>query len=430
VAIETAMVDRTAERVMLEHYFKVPTSGLNDEEVMMMYDEVASRLPQEAQSNLAAAVEKMRVWHEAEGPTASISPAYKSGGPSSAQATIMAPDPAEGFGATVGAQGNNATRFFVGSGEVQKVYEYQRSYTNPTLLSEITPSVPASSFGETFSVSGNWMAVTGDGGFGSPGKVFLFKKVGGTWTEQAILTGPNGEEFFGLDVVLEGNTLAVVSADLFNFSTTVLVYRLTGNNWQFKQAFSRPGEFYIDLDIDKTGNRIIAGGFTNLDLFAVNASIFALNAGTWSFEQTIFPSDTAAALLSNVAIDQGKAVLGAFEPGDKQYLFTLNGGTWSLAQELITPTGNLMGGSVVGVEGNQIIVGIASTDNSSPEAIYLFKKQGGTFSLTRTFTPNDGGVDVILSDAIIRGNTIVVGSRGDFDVPGASGRGVVFKISN
>jgi len=413
------------ERLVLDRYFRVKTEGLSDEAVTAKYKEILSLMPEHAQINLNKAVNKA-------GTRQSLIPSSqpqlrRSRTKSQTEAVINAPVPAERFAASIALAGN---RIYAGSSEVQEVYEYQNSLKGkrtPSLISTITPSVPAEDFGEVVSVSGQWMAVAATGAFGSPGQVFMFKRIGGNWVEQTILTGPATSQGFGLDLVLKGNTLAVVSLDFATFEGTISVFNLSGNQWMLVDELTRPGNFWLGVDLDVIGKRSIAPGVVNLDPTIARASIFSLRSSNWTFEQELIITDTAASFAGDAVISLGRVIITTFEPGDRQYLFTLNGGTWSFAQELVHPLGSFGNNRTADIQANRIVIGAAAVNGLS-ESIYVFDKQGSTFNLTKTLTPADDGVDVLLDEVIIRGNNIAAGCRGDFTTPGSSGRIYIFKM--
>lgn len=416
------------ERLILDRYFHIRAEGLTDEEVSAKYNETLSLLPEEAQINLNEAVNKMGARREANQSNATPSALRRGFFPRpERQFAIDAPAPARRFSQRVVLA---PFRIYAGAEELQKVYEYSNSpsgLVTPTLISTITPSVPAEGFGGEFAVSGNWMAVAASGAFGDPGQVFMFKRIGGNWVEQAILSGPAGNVAFGLSVSMESNTLAVTSIDLATFEGTISVFKRMGNQWQLQDELERPGNFWLNVDLDVTGNRLVAGSLVNVDPLNVTASIFSRTGSNWAFEQDLFVADTTAAFLSEAFINLGRVVLTAFAPGDKQYLFTHNGSSWSFAQDLVHPLGAIDNNRTANIQGNKIVIGAAADNVSNlSESVYVFEKKGSTFNLTQTLTPNDGGADVILSTVDIFGNNVALGCFGED--PSLSGRFYVIKL--
>ncbi|MEO0580671.1 MAG: hypothetical protein AAF135_00480 [Bacteroidota bacterium] len=419
--------DHEVERLILERYFRIETSSLHDEALMSRYNEVLSTLPPKAQASLTDVVARVHASHEATG-TNQLARLRRKGG-SKSQTAIAAPVPAERFAADVDISLN---RIYAGSQAEQSVYEFLNSSSAP-LLNTITPNVPAEGFGESFSVSGNWMAVGATGAFGDPGQVFIFKKMEGSWVEQQILTGPITDNAFGVALELKGNTLVVTSFGPLDPMTstiagTISVFRRIGNQWQLVDTITRPDNLWLEVDLNLTGTRIVASSIINFDLAVIRASVFSLTPSGYTFDQEIIVPNTDAALPGDVRLSFNRILLTSFEPGDRQFLFTLNGGNWTFAQELIHPLGDFGTNRAGDIQANRIVIGAGSGNDSIPEAVYAFDKQGGTFNLTETFIPADAGVDLALGEIAIQGNNIVVGSRGDFQVPGSTGRVVVFKM--
>lgn len=414
------------EKLVLDRYFHVSTNGLTDKEVTAKYDEMVSRLPEEAQINLTQSINKMGARHEAALSTPAPSTYRFSPPRPERQFAIEAPVPARRFSQSVALA---PLRVYAGSEEVQKVYEYTNppsGLVTPTLISTITPSVPAEAFGGSIAVSGNWMAVGAPGVFGDPGQVFLFKHIGGNWVEQAILSAPGGNVSFGLSLSLKGNTLAVVSIDLTTLEGTISVFKYAGNQWQLQNELERPGNFWLNVDLDVTGNRLVAASLVNFNFTTLTASVFSRTGSNWAFEQELVVADTAAAAIAGAVINLGRVVITAFEPGDRQYLFTHNGNNWSFAQDLVHP-GSIDNNRSADIQGNKIVIGAAAGNaDNLPESVYVFEKQGATFNLTQTLTPNDGGVDVTLSSIDILGNNVAFGCFGED--PSNSGRFYVIKL--
>jgi len=418
---------RSLERLILERYFLTPTDGLAEKEIAEKYNEMASLLPEETQSKLNDLLERAEAQQRAyAGSTDQLN--FRS---SQSESILTGQDQDFGISVTV-----FANRIYVGSPNEQKVYEYKVTGGTPTLQGEITPSMPAEEFGFSISVFGNRMAIAAPGSFveEDPGQIFVFKKQGNTWVEQAILNGPDGEANFGSAVVLKANTLVASSSGLTppfpepSIGGTISVFKRTGNDWTLSASLFQPGKEWSELDLDDSGNRIVANSIT-LDggTFDLSTSTFSKVSNVWGFEQElVLPSE--AFFNFDVAIDGDEIVVTTFEPGDRQWLFTRNGGTWEFAQELVYPVAAPSdGGANVDIKSGRIVIGQSAFDGAISDAVYAFDKAGGTYQLAETFTPSDGAVNVFIADIEIRSNRIVIGCPRAFTAPDAPGKAYVFK---
>ena len=73
----------------------------------------------------------------------------------------------------------------------------------------------------------------------------------------------------------------------------------------------------------------------------------------------------------------------------------------------------------------KIVIGAASDINFISDAIYVYEKSGGNWSLSETLTMADNGADKRIWNVAISGNTIVAGLPGSGSTP-APGSASVF----
>lgn len=155
------------------------------------------------------------------------------------------------------------------------------------------------------------------------------------------------------------------------------------------------------------------------------AATVALDPGDLSpgdnFGQAVAISgDTAV-----VSAHQAAAAAGAV------YVFVKQGGTWSLQQKLVPDDGNPddVFGTFVAIDGDSVIVG-APQHASQSGAAYVFVRGGSTWSQQQKLVAADGeaqdrfGIGVAIS-----GDTVVVGASGDDDVAVDAGAAYTFTRS-
>jgi len=95
------------------------------------------------------------------------------------------------------------------------------------------------SFGRSVAIDGNYAVIGAYGFLSGQGKAYVFVRTGNAWTEQAILTLPNGAAYdsFGGSVALSGDYLLVGASDKdVNGNTdqgAAYLYQRSGVGWSF-----------------------------------------------------------------------------------------------------------------------------------------------------------------------------------------------------
>ncbi len=147
------------------------------------------------------------------------------------------------------------------------VHIYQKSGTwnyDEMLLASDTSSNNEFGLGMAISNDENILLI------GAPGKnegqVYALSPGGGTWTENAILTKPNGPIYskFGQSLALDSAGTAAVVGAWLNGSGGIYYYeRSGGSNWQFKQTLNttdgRQEHLGYDVAMSGNGDMVIGG---------------------------------------------------------------------------------------------------------------------------------------------------------------------------
>lgn len=305
------------------------------------------------------------------------------------------------------------------------------SFISQEAYLKATPTTSTSQYGQAVAASGHTVAVgsaLANGGTGADsGVVEVFVRTGGVWTLEAVLTPANAGpgDGFGHAVALSGDTLVVGAP-----AEDSLV---TGIN-------DGPG----------TDNGAIDSGA---------AYIFVRNAGIWTQQAYIKPSNTGAgdAFGHSVAVSGNRVVVGAnqeqsqgtgvdspFESDNSQdasgaaYIFDRSGGAWTQAAYLKasnTDQGDRFGAAVA-VSGDTVAIGAEweasagpgvnpgnESDNSliKSGAVYVFAKASGVWSqqaFIKASNPDQG--DQFARALSLSGDTLAVGA----DSESGSGLGV------
>jgi hypothetical protein len=323
------------------------------------------------------------------------------------------------------------------------VYIFRR--TNGTWAQEAYLKAPNAEaydyFGYSVAVSGNTVAVgahnedsnqttitngataSADNSASFAGAVYIFRRTGVTWTQEAYLKAPNADEYdnFGVSVAVSGDTV-VVGAYLENSNQTtitngatasadnsasnagaVYIFRRTGVNWAQEAYLKAPNaEAY-----DYFGYSVAVSG----DTVAVGAYYEASN------QTTITNGATAST-------DNSTPGAGAV------YIFRRTGVNWAQEAYLKAPNADEYDnfGNSVAVSGDTVAVGAiyeasnqttitngatASTDNSTPGAgaVYIFRRTSVTWTQDAYLkAPNADEYDNFGYSVAVSGDTVAVGA--------------------
>ena len=284
--------------------------------------------------------------------------------------------------------------------------------------------------GDTTITNGNIAPI--DNGSVNSGAVYVYKRTGATWDQEAYIKAANNDldDEFGYVVAISGDTLAVssviegsnettitngatASADNSNAASgAVYVYKRTEFDWA-QEAYIKAANGEAD---DRFGEAI--------DIFG-NTLVVGVPAED-SNETTITNGTTASADNSTV---QSGAV----------YVYKRTDATWAQEAYIKAPnadSGDLFGSSVAYTWENglmaPLVVGspeedsnqttitngeTASADDSSTEsgAVYVFVRADGTNWSQQAYlkAPNNGSSDRFGSKVEVSGQNIVVGAIGE-----------------
>ncbi len=270
-------------------------------------------------------------------------------------------------------------------------------------------------FGASVSISGDLIAVGAPGGEFDPSQVYVFRRDGATWTEEAVLVGDDTDydDAFGRAVSANGD-LVVVGAyhddHAGDTSGSAYVFRYDGEGWaqDAKLTAPNPGPgqaFGLSVSID--GTMPIVGRNGGVDLFVYEAV-------DWVRETEL--SAPAAGFGRSVAIHDDMVVAGA--PFDDHagtfsgsaYLFKPLGSDWhDIARYVASDaTSGQYFGFSVGVSGDTAVVGGGG-------AAYVFDT---TLSIP---TVSSWGVIILAFALLLAGSVILHRRRHTSQAPGAPG---------
>lgn len=261
------------------------------------------------------------------------------------------------------------------------------------------------------------------GSVNSEGAVFVFKRTGATWSQEAYLKAPNsyGNQYFGSELDLNGNTIVVGTSNetsnqnyitngtsastnrTLNYAGAAYVFKRNGSTW-YSEAYIKPA----NMDqYDEFGTSVAI----DVDTIAVTSRYEASN-------------------LTTVTNGTGASSNNSFSSCGAAYVYKRNANTWY--QEAYIKASNsyasLGYGNSLDIDGDTLVVG-ASQENSPSNvivngtgssidqsdggngAVYVYKRTGSTWVQQAYIkaSNSDGGDDFGASISI-ESDTLAVGA--------------------
>lgn len=339
--------------------------------------------------------------------------------------------------AVAGAPGTPSNAPPAGSAVIFEVFNgawTQHSTLAPT-------SAPAGQrFGASVAMHGNTILV-GDPEFQGKGAVFVFVRAGpesSIWSEQARLMADDAADFdnFGAAVAFEGNT-AFVGAPLDDDggerSGSVYVYKRTGSAWMQEAKLHAPtpsaeDRFGHALALD--GSRALVGAPhatfpSNAPGFAV---VFEKLGGTWTATETLQPTSVLAGdgFGSAVAITGGQALVGApfhdalGSQAGAGFVFELVKAAWHERATLLDAEGAAgdQAGQAVALVDGVAFLGAPFADGAQPDTgrVLVWQRSDGSWVPRATVAPSTAaGGDHFGHAVAATALRLVAGSPGDDD---------------
>ncbi len=248
-----------------------------------------------------------------------------------------------------------------------------------------------------------------------PGFALVFARSGGTWVEQARLTGtvPGAGDQFGGSVDLSGDTIAVSALDGTH------VFTRTGTAWSRQDRLTPAGSVALDGDTLLTGVTGATGG---------SAVVFTRAAGTWTQQAVLAPTPAGTLFGSAVDLDGDTAVVADLRDSTVQpsagavFVFERSGTTWTQAAKLAasSPTADLRFGTAVSVDGDHLVAtrsGGGGETEDEPGIAWVFENTAGGWMETSQLTSADpAAADNFGRSAALDAGTIAIPAAGTASV--------------
>jgi hypothetical protein len=318
------------------------------------------------------------------------------------------------------------------------------------------------------SADGNTLAVgaptASNSGGASAGKVYIFTRTGGVWSEQAKLQASDPGAGFRFGVVAlskDGNTLAVGSwlAENSGGSSagSTYVFARSGSSWiqqaQLQASDGSPNAFFgVSTALSYDGNTLAvsAYGATNSGgSNAGNAYVFTRSNGVWAQQARLQSSDAAADAIFGTRIalsaDGNTLSTGAYHAANSggalagnAYVFTRSGQLWTEQARLQASdaaAGDAFGTSTsLSSDGNLLAVGAYAKNSSGKEdagGAYIFRRTGDVWTEQERLQASDAGQRDYFGlrvDLSANGHALAVSAYGDNN-SGGDGAGSVYIFS-
>jgi hypothetical protein len=272
---------------------------------------------------------------------------------------------------------------------------------NTAVLLEPKNSDPADDFGDSVAVDGDWIAV-GAPAYGSvlAGRVEIFHRADGTWTQHSIVTpSDGGVGGFGTAVVLQGDTLLVganIAAGAVDESGAAYVFRLVGDRWLEEGKLVAPDgqsgdQFGMEVALD--GDLAVVGAYGH-DALGSNAGaayVYARVDSAWGYVQKLVAPDGEAGDWFGVAVAAGGGVIAVGASRDDVEGLPQRGSVnifeqapdgWTHAESLVAPDLSARSfGIALQLRSGTLVAGVLPPSGVKPLAYVCERKREGWSSL-------------------------------------------------
>lgn len=279
----------------------------------------------------------------------------------------------DGDTAAVGSRGDRVD----GTSAFSSVYVYARGADGWQIVRHLEGDL---SFGAPLALSGDRLAVGDVDSEGGPGRVILFARSGGTWTEETTIQPDDSapRDYFGAPLALSGDTLAVgaplADAGIESRAGAAYVFADVGGTWQQQARLTAPVPFQdraFGISIAVAGDTLLVGSQRPTGVDDEAAFLFTRTAGTWTYETALsVPNANDIELQPGFAValsaDASVALVGApmgLADGTRAgtaWIYRRDGDAWSspsMLHGLAYPDGIDLFGGVVAISGSDAIIG-------------------------------------------------------------------------
>jgi len=244
------------------------------------------------------------------------------------------------------------------------------------------------------------------GGNTSAGQAYIFTNSSGTWTQTAILNASSDTEdgaCFGNSVVLseDGNTAFVgaymASVGAYTTAGKVYVFQKVGGSWSERQILSASdagtsASFGSSVALSRDRTTAVVGAYSAGGNSAGRAYVFTGSSGAWSETAILAASDGqngdrfgfSSAVSGNgdtLFIGAPLATVGSTGQAGKAYVFVRDSGTWRNTAVLSTPEtsgiSHYFGYSMaLSDDGTTALISDMGIIDTTPGQVYIIRYDG------------------------------------------------------
>lgn len=279
------------------------------------------------------------------------------------------------------------------------------------------------------------------------GAVFVFRREGTTWTEEAKLTVTDVEQpydAFANAVSISGDRVVVGARWDYHddaASGAAYVFRREGSDWVRETKLTSEGSendefgFSVSMDGDYLAVSAVCEEVAGVSGFCVGSVyVFKRKGKTWTLRAKLSGSDASDRdyFGYSVCLDGDLLIVGANRASGigagSAYVFRRRGNSWTEEAKLV-PDDARSGGSFgdsVAISGNTALVGgVFAGGGPSGEnngAVYVFRRVGDEWlESNRLFAADEADGDLFGISVAVNGNTAAAGAVVADGVSGAGG---------
>lgn len=332
------------------------------------------------------------------------------------------------------------------------------AFTSSTIHPQIETKLTASdgeegnTFGESVAIDGDYLVVgaslDNDNGKQS-GSVYIFKRSGASWNQEAKLIASDGAAFdeFGISVSISGDYVVVGAwkdDDNGDESGSAYIFRRNGTSWsQQAKLIASDGAAFdrFGVSVSIGSDYLVVGAFFDDDNgdYSGSTYIFKRDGTSWSQEAKLTASDgTAGDMFGYPVFIRGNYLMvGAFGDDSSKgsaYVFERDDNSWSEQAKLTASDGAEDDGFgySVSINGNYAVVGAPGEDDNGDDSgsAYIFKRDGSSWSEVAKLLASDGAAEDIFGWSVsISGDYVVVGAPSDDDNGVDSGSAYLYLLN-
>jgi RNA polymerase sigma factor (sigma-70 family) len=274
------------------------------------------------------------------------------------------------------------------------VYVFRRTGESWTQQAKLTPLgqlIKWSEFGIGVAISGDYLVVGSHCEEGGGGVIYIFKRDGNAWNEQAKLKSSNWNQgdWFGEAVSISGDYVIATAPN--NNTGSAYVFKREGDIWK-EQAIlaAKDGKAGDAFGVSNaiSGDHAIVGASWHKDETGA-AYIFVREGSSWKQQAKLMPGDLAVGdrFGRSVCISDDYAIASSPRADGKKgavYGFLRDGNSWKQVSKL-TASDGIAGdwfGTAVAFSGNYAIVGASGAAYIYNFADFFPVEPSGSFATT------------------------------------------------